>query len=214
MSSASLSATTRTETGKGAARKVRQAGDVPGVIYGHGREPMSLTVNGRELTKILSSVSSSTVIDLALDGATTKTLVREVQRHPFKKQIMHVDFQELVAGEKITVDVPLRFIGVPEGVRLGGGVMEETLHALTIFVDPANIPDHIDVDVSKLQLGHSIHVRDLALPEGVEPQHDEDQTLCVLAAPRAVVEAVAAETVEPGAVEPELIRKVKPDDEK
>ncbi|MDB4908140.1 MAG: rplY [Gemmatimonadetes bacterium] len=214
MSSASLSATVRAETGKGAARKVRQAGNVPGVIYGHGREPLALTVNGRELTRILSSVSSSTVIDLALDGATTRTLVREIQRHPFKKQIMHVDFQELVAGEKITVDVPLRFIGVPEGVRLGGGVMEETLHALTIFVDPASIPDHIDVDVSKLQLGHSIHVRDLSLPEGVEAQHDEDQTLCVLAAPRAAVEAAAAETVEPGAAEPELIRKVKPDDEK
>jgi ribosomal protein bL25 (Ctc-form) len=118
MASASLSAEARTETGKGVARKLRAAGRVPAVVYGHAREAQALSLQTRELEKLLSSISTgSTVVELTLGGATTKTLIREVQRHPFKKQILHVDFQELVAGEKVTVEIPLVFVGIPEGVR-------------------------------------------------------------------------------------------------
>ena len=109
MATASLSAEARTETGKGVARKLRAAGRVPAVIYGHAREPQSLSLQTRELEKLLSPISTgSTVVELTLGGATTKTLIREIQRHPFKKQILHVDFQELVAGEKVTVEHPAR----------------------------------------------------------------------------------------------------------
>ena len=211
MASASLSAETRTDSGKGFARKLRAAGRVPGIVYGHGREPQSLSVVARDLDKLLSSIAvSSTVVDLGLDGATTKTLIREIQRHPFKKMIMHIDFQELVAGEKVTVDLPLVFVGIPEGVRLSGALLEQILHKIEVLVDPAHIPNHVDVDVSHLAMGHSLHVRDLKLPEGVEVLSDEDATICAVIAPRAVVEAVA---VEPGVAEPELIRKAKEDED-
>jgi large subunit ribosomal protein L25 len=214
MASASLSAETRTETGKGVARKLRAAGRVPGVVYGHGREPQALSLNARELEKLLGSIAAgSTVVELSLGNATTNTLIREVQRHPFKKQILHVDFMELVAGEKVIVDIPLVFVGTPEGVRTGGGLLEQILHSIEVNVDPSSIPNHIDVDVSQMIMGHSLHVRDLKLPEGVEVLTDEDATICAVIAPRAVVEETAAAEGEAAAGEPELIRKAKEEDE-
>jgi large subunit ribosomal protein L25 len=214
MASASLSAELRSEHGKGVARKLRAAGRVPGVVYGHGREPQSLSLNARDFDKLLSTIAAgSTVVELALGRATTKTLIREIQRHPFKKQILHVDFMELVAGEKVVVDIPLVFVGIPEGVRLSGALLEQILHSIEVNVDPSNIPNHIDVDVSHLAMGHSLHVRDLALPEGVEVLTDEDATMCAVIAPRAVVEATAAAEGEAGAPEPELIRKTKEEEE-
>ena len=214
MASASLSAEMRSETGKGVARKLRAAGRVPGIVYGHGREPQALSLNARELDKLLGSIAAgSTVVELSLGSATTNTLIREVQRHPFKKQILHVDFMELVAGEKVIVDIPLVFVGTPEGVRTGGGLLEQILHSIEVNVDPSSIPNHIDVDVSQMVMGHSLHVRDLNLPEGVEVLTDEDATVCAVIAPRAVVEETAAAEGEAGAAEPELIRKTKEDEE-
>lgn len=213
MATASLAGETRTETGKGVARKLRAAGRVPAVVYGHAREPQALSLTTRELEKLLSTISTgSTVVELTLGGATTKTLIREVQRHPFKKQILHVDFQELVAGEKVSVEIPLVFVGVPEGVRLSGAILEQILHSIEVLVDPSNIPNHIDVDVTNLAMGHSLHVRELTLPAGLEVLSDEDATVCAVAAPRAVVEETPAEGVEVVA-EPELIRKPKEEEE-
>ena len=104
MASATFSAEPRSDTGKGVARKLRAAGRIPGVIYGHAREATSLSLVARDFDKLLQHISAgSTVVELTLDGATTKTLIREIQRHPFKKQILHVDFQELVAGEKVNI---------------------------------------------------------------------------------------------------------------
>lgn len=213
MASASLSAEARTETGKGVARKLRSAGRVPAVVYGHAREAQALSLQTRELEKLLSQISTgSTVVELTLGGATTKTLIREVQRHPFKKQILHVDFQELVAGEKVTVEIPLVFVGIPEGVRLSGALLEQILHSIEVLVDPANIPNHIDVDVTNLAMGHSLHVSELSLPAGLEVLTDEDATVCAVVAPRAVVEETPAESLEVVA-EPELIRKPKEEEE-
>ena len=213
MASASLSAEARTETGKGVARKLRAAGRVPAVIYGHAREAQALSLPTRELEKLLSSISTgSTVVELSVGSATTKTLIREVQRHPFKKQILHVDFQELVAGEKVSVEIPLVFVGTPEGVRLSGALLEQILHSIEVLVDPANIPNHIDVDVTNLAMGHSLHVRELTLPAGLEVLSDEDATVCAVVAPRAVVEETPAEGAE-AVAEPELIRKTKEEEE-
>jgi large subunit ribosomal protein L25 len=218
MATASLTAKTRAERGTGVARKIRQAGDVPAVIYGHGRDPQSLTINTREMEKLLSQFSAgSTVIELSVEGAVAKTLIREIQRHPVNRSIVHIDFQQLVAGEKITVSIPLRFTGTADGVRNSGGILEETLHQVHLRVDPSAIPDHIDVDVTPLTIGHSYHVRDLKLPEGVTILDDEGATVCVCTAPKAAVEETPAAAVE-GAeaatpAEPELIRKPKPEDE-
>jgi len=218
MATATLNATPRSDTGKGVARKLRAAGQVPGVIYGSGRDPQPLTVNAREFDRLAERVRiTSTVIELALDGRTARTLVRELQRDPIRRSVLHVDFQELVAGEKVVVSVPLVFVGTAEGVKTGGGILEETMHQIEIRVDPTNIPDHIDVDVTPLTIGHSLHIGDLQLPAGVEVVDDPEQTVAVLSAPKAEEEAPApAEglVVAPdAAAEPELIRKPKAGEE-
>ena len=216
MATASLNASLRSERGTGVARKLRQSGQVPAIIYGHGREPQPLAINTREVERLLGSISAgSTVIELNMDGTTARTLIREIQRHPFKRSIVHIDFQELVAGEKVTVSVPLRFTGTADGVRNSGGILEETMHQVHVRVDPSMIPDHIDVDVTPLTIGHSFHIRDLALPEGVTILDDAGATVCVCAAPQAAVEEVApsAEGAPETAAEPELIRKPKEEGE-
>lgn len=215
MATISLGATPRAERGTGVARKLRQAGQVPAVIYGHGRTPQSLALDTREVERLLSTVSAaSTVIELTFDGRTARTLIREIQRHPVKRNIIHLDFQELVAGEKVTVNVPLRFTGIADGVRNGGGILEETMHQLHLRLDPASIPDHIDVDVTALTIGHSIHVRELSLPAGVTVLDDANATVCVCTAPKAVVEPVVTPEAEAAVpAEPELIRKPKGEEE-
>lgn len=206
----------RDDTGTGAARKLRQSGTIPAIIYGHGREPQKLALEAREVERLLGSVSAaSTVIELALDGGTARTLIREVQRHPVRRNILHIDFQQLVAGEKVSVRVRIRFTGTADGVRNSGGILAETMHELYVRVDPAQIPDHLEVDVTPLTIGHSIHVRDMNLPEGVVALDDPGATVCVCTAPAAAIEEpAAAEGAEPAvAAEPELIRKPKAEEE-
>ena len=212
MASVPFKASTRSSTGKGVARKLRAAGKVPAVIYGHAREAQALELEHHALQLLLEKHPyQSTVIALDVDGKTSNTLIREIQRHPFKKQIVHVDFQELVAGEKVTVPVPLQFTGTPEGVRHGGGLLDQILHELEVSCDPANIPHHIVVDVTPLTIGHSIHAGEIALPAGVTLETDADATVCVCAAPKVEAEAAPAEGAAPA--EPELIRKAKADEE-
>jgi large subunit ribosomal protein L25 len=211
MATAQLSASPRTTVGKGAARTLRSAGQIPAVIYGHAREPQSLAIPAREFEKLLERVSAeSTVIELALDGGVARTLIREIQRHPYKKQILHIDFQELVAGEKVTVNVPIVLVGTPEGVRLSGGILSQVMSELSIRVDPVNIPRRVEADVTNVAIGHSLHVSDLKVPEGVEVEDDADATVAVVSAPKVEVEPTpgAAEGAE-AAAEPELIRKTK-----
>src|SRR3954467_2930308 len=202
MATVSFNATAREAAGKGAARTLRRQGLVPAVIYGHGREPQSLALNARDLDKMLGHIQAeSTVIEVTVGGQTAKTLIREIQRHPIKRQILHVDFQALGAGEKVTVSIPILLTGIPEGVRLGGGVLDQTLRELEIEVDPSNIPDHIELDVTNMVIGAPLPVSNIKVPEGVEIIDDPETSVAVLAAPRAVVEETpAAEAVE-GAAE-------------
>src|SRR3954465_10099310 len=213
MATANLNADPRTERGTGVARKLRQSGQVPAIIYGHSREPQSLAIDTRELEKLLERVAAaSTVIELSIDGRSARTLIREIQRHPVKRSILHVDFQELVAGEKVTVSIPLVFIGSSEGVR-GGGIRDQGMHPLEIRVDPSSIPNHVDVDVTPLVIGHSIHVRELNIPAGVEVPDDPDATARPVSPRRAWGAPVAGVAVVEAAAEPELIRKTKEGDE-
>jgi large subunit ribosomal protein L25 len=208
MASASLTAASRTATGKGVARKLRAAGKVPAVVYGHARAPQSLALETREVERLLERiVAASTVVDLAIDGTPVKTLIREIQRHPVKRSILHIDFQELVAGERITVDVPIAFEGTPVGVRVDGGILEELIHELSVECDPAAIPEKIVFDVTPLTIGHPVHARDIALPAGVTLLTDADVTVVMVSAPKVSNEDA------PGApAEPEVIRKAKADD--
>jgi large subunit ribosomal protein L25 len=214
MATAQLSAVSRSTAGKGAARQLRIAGQIPAVIYGHARAPQSLAVPTREFEKLLERVSAeSTVIELTLaEGGVARTLIRDIQRHPYKKQILHIDFQELVAGEKVSVNVPIVLTGVPDGVRVSGGILSQVMSELTIRCDPVNIPRRIEADVTHVLIGHSIHVSDLKAPEGVEIMDDADTTIAVVSAPKVEAEATPAEGA-PAEGEPELIRKAKEDEE-
>jgi large subunit ribosomal protein L25 len=213
MATAALSATSRTGTGKGVARKLRAQGKVPGIVYGHARQPQPLALDTRELERLLDRIAAaSTVIDLAIDGDARRTLIREIQRDPVRRVILHVDFLELVAGETVTVEVRIAYEGTPAGVRAGGGIFEEILHELELEVDPANIPERIVVDVSELQIGHSLHVSDIALPEGVQLVTDAEVTICLCSAPREEAEPTPEAVVE-APTEPELIRKPKEGEE-
>ena len=217
MATASLSATSRAGTGKGVSRKLRAAGKVPAVVYGHARKPQDLALDARELERLLERITAaSTVIDLAIDGAARKTLIREIQRDPLRRTILHVDFLELVAGEKVNVRVRIAFEGIPLGVRSDGGIFEEVLHEVEVEADPTDIPEKLSVDVTELTIGHSLHVSDLKLPAGVMLVTDPGVTMCICSAPRAEEEVapVAVEGAEAAVpAEPELIRKPREGEE-
>jgi large subunit ribosomal protein L25 len=215
MATATLNATTRSATGKGAARKLRGAHQIPGVIYGHGRSPQALAIDLRDLQKLLDRYSAdTTVVELSIDGTTARTLIRDIQRHPYRPQILHVDFQELVAGELVTIDLPIHLIGIPNGVRVDGGTLDQVLREITIEVDPSNIPSHVELDVTALEINDSLHVSDLKLPDGVTVLAELDQTVCVVAPPRVEEEPTPAVVEgEEAVAEPELIRKPKEEEE-
>lgn len=213
-----VAATIREDTGKGAARRLRAAGRVPAVIYGHGEETRALSVDAHELEVLFSHISvENTVIELAISGAkgkkkpvTVRALVREVQRHPYRPGVMHVDFYELHAGERIEVEVPLRLIGAAPGVK-AGGLMQHSLHELEIRCLPESIPDVLEVEVSALEIGDSIHVREMKIPEGIEVITEADRTVCAVIPP-TVVPVEAEEAAEEAAAvaeaaEPELVRR-------
>jgi large subunit ribosomal protein L25 len=207
-----LQAALRSNTGKGAARSLRREGKVPGVIYGHGREPESLVMDAPLLTKILSTVTGSTIVDVTVEGrAPVKALLREIQRNPIKPiEVLHLDLYEIHADEKITVSVPVRLVGTADGVRNFGGVLDHILRELEIECFPGDIPEHIDVDVTALTIGHSIYVRDIQVPR-VEILNDPDLPVASVVAPRAEETPVPVETE--STTEPELIRKPKAETE-
>ena len=213
MATASLSASARANAGKGVARSLRRDGKLPAVIYGHARAPQALSVDARELGRLLEQVSAdTTVIELSVDGAMTRTLIREIQRHPVKRVIIHVDFQELVAGEKVTVQIPIILTGVSVGVRLNGGILMQVLSELEVSVDPANIPNRIEVDVTEVNIGGSVHVNELNIPDGVEVLTGASDTVLIVSASKASEEtAPVVEGAAPG--EPEVIRAKKAEEE-
>jgi len=207
----SLSAAPRTGKGKGPARQARAAHQVPAVIYGRGREPQPLLLDAAALEKALKGIDpESTVFDLVVDGATVKTLIREIQRHPVAQRITHLDFYEIHAGERIRLDIQVHLIGVPDGVRNGGGVLDQVLREVEIEVLASDIPDRVELDVSLLAVGKSLHVGDLVIPKA-RIVSDPEVTICTVVPPRTEEAPVVVEEVV--STEPELIRKPKPEEE-
>jgi len=217
---ATLAATARADTGKGAARALRRGGKLPAVVYGHHRETQSLTLDAKAVERLLAAIGSgATMIDLAVDDQEpVKALIRDVQRDPLRPtSVIHLDLYEVQAGEKITVDVPIHIIGIPSGVRNFAGVLDHLLHKLEIEVLPADLPDHIDVDVTELEIGSVVFVRELSVPNA-EILSDGDRVVCTVVPPRVEEVAVVAEIEgvvgdEAEAAEPELIRKPKAEEE-
>jgi large subunit ribosomal protein L25 len=225
-----LNAAPRSTKGKGASRAMRRGGQVPAVIYGRGREPSPLLLDGVELGRLLERiVPESTIVELTVDGTTVKTLIREVQRHPVRPGIVHVDFYEIRAGEKIRLEVPIHCVGIADGVRNQGGTLDQVIRTVEIEVLLADIPERVELDVTALTIGKSLHISDLHIPNA-EILMDSALTVATVVAPRveevAAPAAAAAEGVPaegeaaaaavPGAVEPaepELIRKRKAEEE-
>ena len=209
----SLSASPRVTTGKGPARQARFRGQVPAVLYGRGRPTQALAVESQALEKALAGIEpESTIIELAVDGKKTQALIREIQRHPIRPDIIHVDFYEIHAQQKVTLKVPVHLVGAPDGVRNAGGVLDQVTRAVEIEVLPVDIPDRVELDVTALKIGVSLHVRDLAIPNATILTQD-DLTIATVVPPRA--EEVATPTPEAAAevAEPELIRKVREGEE-
>jgi large subunit ribosomal protein L25 len=214
---ATINATSREQTGKGAARSVRREGRVPGVLYGHGEESVSLTVDARELQRLVHTVSiENTIVDLALDGGRqpVKVLIREIQRHPTRDEYLHIDFFHVAMDEKISVEVPIVLIGEPIGVRTKEGIVDHQLRVLEVYCLPGEIPEKFEIDVSGLDIGDAIHVQDLAVPEGVEVEADPERAVVTVLPPAVIpVEEEAAAAAEEVPTEPELIGKRKAEEE-
>src|SRR6266566_5203115 len=209
----SLPASPRVTTGKGPARQARFRGQVPAVLYGRGRPTQALAVESQALEKALAGIEpESTIIELAVDGKKTQALIREIQRHPIRPDIIHVDFYEIHAQQKVTLKVPVHLVGAPDGVRNAGGVLDQVTREVEIEVLPVDIPDRVELDVTALKIGDSLHVRDLAIPNATILTQD-DLTIATVVPPRA--EEVATPTPEAAAevAEPELIRKVREGEE-
>lgn len=210
---ANLDAATRVETGKGAARSLRRQGKVPGVIYGHGREPEAVAVETAALHRLLVGISAgTTIVDVAVDGRPpVRALIRELQRDSLRPtEILHLDLYEVRADEQITLAVPIHLVGIPDGVRNFGGVLDHSLRELEIEVLPSDIPESVELDVTALGIGHSLFVRDIRI-ERAQVLNDPDTPVCSVVAPRTEEAPVVVE--EAATTEPELIRKPKADAE-
>jgi large subunit ribosomal protein L25 len=186
MSEYQLAAESRTDTGKGAARRVRAAGRVPAVLYGHGIKPEHLSIDAREFGQAMRSGGANALLELQLGRTRHLALAREVQRHPVRGTYTHVDFLVVRRGEKVTVSVPVHLVGEAPGV-VQGGILDQDLHQLTVEAEVTAVPEAIEGDVSGLQIGDVLRVSDLKAPAGAT----------ILDDPEASVVSVVAPTVEP-----------------
>lgn len=150
---------------------MRFTGKTPGIVYGAGEQPQLIEMDHNAIFHALKKeVFHSSVLDLDIDGKTTKVVLRDVQYHPYKQQVLHIDFQRVAADEKIHVKVPLHFIGGDDSpaVKLGGCIVSAVINDIDVVCLPGNLPEFIKVDLSALDAGHSVHVSELTLPAGVE----------------------------------------------
>lgn len=206
-----LKAEARSDVGRSAVRKLRARGFVPAVIYGGNNKPQPLQVLARDINAMMSQASGENVLvelEIGGDGQSRTALVQEVQHSPVGGEIRHLDFQAISMDQKIQAEVPLEALGTAVGVKTFGGLLEQSLRALAIECLPGDLPDRITVDVSELNIGDSIHVRDIQLPQGVTPKVQLDLTAFSVVAPVVEEEPVAAEA-EAAATEPEVITEKK-----
>lgn len=210
-----FTAETREGTGKGTARKLRAAGFIPGVLYGAGNEPCSIKVEKRSAENIIRKLESHNVMaDLILKKGkgkeeTIKTMVKDIQADAIKGDVLHLDFYRIRMDQAVRMEVAVHLLGEAPGVEKGG-ILEQELREIEVQALPDKIPSMIEVDVSKLEIGDAISVKDITLPEGVEVVEEGEKTIVTVLAPKVVkeeevvAEEGAAETAEVP-VEPEVI---------
>jgi large subunit ribosomal protein L25 len=171
----------------------RAQGFVPGIVYGHGITPLAVRIPVHDLNRFLARGGAHHVGQLTVRGeAQPRTVVvKEVQRHPVSREVLHVDFQAVSAQERIHAEVPLRIVG-EDRVAKGGGILQVLLHNLRVACLPADLPDHVDADVSGLSIGHTLTVGDLTPPPGVTVLNDRDEVIVTVLAPRTAEAATEA----------------------
>ena len=195
MAEITLAADSGRVTGSAVSRRLRAAGKVPAVVYGGGMEPLAVTVDWRELRQALTTEKGlNAVIDLKVDGTAHSTIVKDLQRHPVRRDVLHIDFLVVERDKPVQAEVPIVLEGEPIKVLQERGVVDQTLHMLTVMAKPADIPGSISLDISELEIGHTITLADLQLPAGVTTDADLEQSIVSAQVTRAVeAEAEAAE---------------------
>jgi large subunit ribosomal protein L25 len=195
---ATLKATLRESIGSGESRRLRNDGFLPAVVYGLDMEPVSIALNAREFTSALKTEAGSNVI-LNLEVGKNKytTLAREIQRHPYKNEFLHIDLIQIDLTQKVEADVQINFLGTPVGVKDEGGLVQTINSTITVSTLPSSIPSSLDLDISELNVGENATALDVKLPEGVElASEDDDSILVTITLPRAAIEEEETEGLE------------------
>ena len=199
-----INAEPRVDQGKGASRRLRRAGRVPGVLYGAGKNAEILSVSNNEMLLHLEKEAFySHVLTLKLGSGSERVVLKDLQRHPFKPILMHIDLLRVDENKELFMRVPLHFVneGICVGVKTGGGVLSHLLTDLEISCLPRNLPEFIEVDVAEMDLGDTLHVADLKLPNGVQAVTEIEQGVISCHLPKVVVEATPEESAAEAATE-------------
>lgn len=194
-----LAVQNRSEVGRNAVKKIKTAGFVPAVIYSHNQTPVNLKVNERSISNILAHAAGEQIlVDLELEGGKSQlAIIKEVQHHPVSQRILHVDFHGVSATETVEASVPVEPVGEAVGVKSYGGILQHLHRNIVIKALPKDLPELITVDVSHLNVGQSLHIKDIQLPPGVTAAEDGEITVFLVAEPNVSTAApAAAETTE------------------
>jgi large subunit ribosomal protein L25 len=206
-----IKAEPRSETGRSAARKLKARGVIPAVVYGGNEKPQPLQLSARDVNAMLNHATGENIlVELEIGGETRAALVQEVQHAPVGANVLHIDFHAVSMDEALEAEVPLEPLGVANGVKNFGGLLEQSLRTLTVECLPRDLPDRITVDVSALNIGDSIHVRDIPLPSGVVAKEQADLTAFSVLAPTVEEEPAAVAAAGAAAAGPEVISEKKP----
>jgi large subunit ribosomal protein L25 len=209
----------RKERGKNEARRLRQKGVIPAIVYGAHKDPVSIAVDPKQINKILHSDSgANTIFDLSVDGENSKVMIVDYQHEPIKGSLLHIDLKRIAMDQKLKLAVPVVLKGVPQGVKTEGGILEQLLREVEIECLPGDIPAHLDVDVTGLTFGQVLRISDLPHLEGkIKFLTDETLPVAHITSVKEVVEAAPVEGAEAAAAatpaEPEVIKKGKQETE-
>ena len=204
MSETVLTAEVGRRAGSSDARRLRTEGKIPAVVYGHGMDPISVSVDRRELRQALSGAAGmNTILDLTVDGTVYPSLIKDIQRHPVKRSVQHVDFIQVNLNEEIVVSIPITLEGEAKEVSANGGLVDLSMQELEVRTTPRNIPDGITIDVTEMTMDSVIRVEDLPLPSGVTAEADPDAPVVTVLTMRTPVLDAEEEALAEAAAEGE-----------
>ncbi len=215
MKSLALSASPRTQTRRKGARKIRSGGRIPAIIYGRHNPPQNLEIDAKQFDELVHKAHTEIIlVDLTVEGDSKPArlaLVQDVQHHPLSGKVLHLDLHEVKADEKVSIEVPVEAVGVPDGVKNGGGTLEHVRFRIRVRCLPKDLPEQINVDVTHMKVGETLHIGEIVAPPGVELLGDKKIPVLAVAAPvtEAAAEATAAPAAGEAAKQPEMIKEKK-----